>query len=73
MRGKAYLTRLHSPNRLVLGIMRDIGSTMEEIVDTVTTIRSDDRTAVRSCNRFAEGYDCEFLISVCGKRRDKNG
>ena len=71
--GKTYLTRLHSPNRLVFGVMRDIRSTMEEIVDTVTTIRSDDRTAVRSCNRFAAGYDCELLVPMCGKRRDKNG
>ena len=70
--GNTYLTRLHSPNRLVLGVMRDIRSTMEEIVDTVTTIRSDDRTAVCSCNRFAAGYDCELLVLLCGERRDGN-
>ena len=71
--GKTYLTRLHSPNRLVLGVMRDIRSTMEEIVDTVATIRSNDRTAVRSCNRLAESYDRELLLSSYGERRDGNG
>lgn len=47
----------HSSDRLILGIMGHIGCAVEEIIDSVSSICSDGRAAVRPSNRFT-GYHC---------------
>lgn len=44
---------LHSPDSLVLGIMRDIGRTVEKVVDSMASIRSHDGTGVCTGDGFA--------------------
>jgi hypothetical protein len=47
----------HSPDRLILGIMWHIGRGVKQIIDSVSSVCSDGRTAVRPSNRFAR-YHC---------------
>jgi len=42
----------HRPNGLVFGVMRDIGRGVEQVVDTMTGVGADHRTAISSCNRL---------------------
>lgn len=44
---------LHSPDSLVPGIVRNIGRTVEKVVDSMASIRSHDRTAVCTGDGFA--------------------
>ena len=39
------LARRHDADRLVLGIMRDVGRGVEEVIDAVPRVRADDRAS----------------------------
>lgn len=45
--------RLHRANSLILGIVQRIRRAVEKVVDSMTSIRSHDRTAIRTGDRFA--------------------
>jgi hypothetical protein len=52
-------SRFHSSDRLVLGVMWYVGRSVEKIIDPVSCICSDGRTAIRPSNRFT-GNRCRL-------------
>ena len=58
-----YHARFHCTNRLVFSIMRHIGPTVEQVIDSVSTIRSYDCAPSLSCNGFSVEHvrrvDCD--------------
>jgi hypothetical protein len=49
----AYHARFHCTNRLVFSIMRYIRRRMEEIIDTMTGVGTDNGTAICTGNRLS--------------------
>ena len=49
----AYHARFHRTNRLVFSIMRYVRCTMEEIIDTMTGVGTDNCTAICTRNRLS--------------------
>jgi len=46
--------RLHGPDCLILGVMRDVGGGVEEIVSAVSSVCSNDSTSIRPGNGLSK-------------------
>jgi len=53
---------LHSADSFVFGIVRNIGCTVEQVINSMTRVSSHDSAASRTSNRFAITEEVSIVI-----------